>query len=142
MLDYIWPIALVVASNVVYQVCAKGVPNAMDPFASLTVTYLVAAVACLAMFFLAGSGEGLAREYSKLSWAPFVFGIVIVGLEVGWIFAYRAGWEVSTANVVQSGILAAALVALGFFAYHEALTWTKLLGVAVCIAGISLISLG
>ena len=60
----------------------------------------------------------------------------------GWIFAYRAGWEVSTASVVQSGILAAALLVLGFFAYHEALTWTKLLGVAVCIGGIALISLG
>ena len=29
-LSYVWPIALVVISNVVYQVCAKSVPREMD----------------------------------------------------------------------------------------------------------------
>ena len=42
---YIWPIALVVASNVVYQICAKSIPGDLNPFASLTVTYLVGAAA-------------------------------------------------------------------------------------------------
>ena len=42
MLSYIWPIALVVFSNVLYQICAKSVPQNLNPFASLTVTYAVA----------------------------------------------------------------------------------------------------
>ena len=70
MLDYIWPIALVVTSNVVYQVCAKSVPAHMDPFASLTVTYVISALASAVMFFLMGGGEGLLREYGKLNWGP------------------------------------------------------------------------
>ena len=41
MFSYVWPIALVVLSNVVYQICAKSVPNGLNPFAALTVTYLV-----------------------------------------------------------------------------------------------------
>ncbi len=44
MFSYIWPIALVVISNTLYQVCAKSVPEGMNPLASLTVTYLVGAV--------------------------------------------------------------------------------------------------
>lgn len=43
MLNYIWPLALVVLSNVFYQISAKSVPDAMNPFASLTITYLVGA---------------------------------------------------------------------------------------------------
>ena len=43
--------ALLIASNVVYQICAKGVPKEIN---------------------------------------PFVLGIVIVGLEAGWIYAYKA----------------------------------------------------
>ena len=31
MFAYIWPIALVVISNVVYQICAKSVPEKLDP---------------------------------------------------------------------------------------------------------------
>ena len=34
----IWPIALVVISNIVYQICAKGVPKNMDAMASMTIT--------------------------------------------------------------------------------------------------------
>lgn len=34
MFSYIWPLVLVVLSNTVYQVCAKEVPDKMNPFAS------------------------------------------------------------------------------------------------------------
>ena len=30
MLSYIWPIALVVLSNTLYQICAKSVPEGMN----------------------------------------------------------------------------------------------------------------
>ena len=46
-MSYIWPIALVVVSNIPYQICAKSVPREMDAMASMTVTYLVGA-ACSA----------------------------------------------------------------------------------------------
>ena len=140
MFAYIWPIALVVLSNVVYQICAKSVPDGMDPFASLTVTYLIAAAASAGLYFALNRGGDLLKEYGKLNWAPVALGIVIIGLEVGFIYAYKAGWPVSTASVVQSAFLAVALLFVGFLAYHEALTWNKLLGVAVCLAGLVLIN--
>ena len=141
MFSYVWPIALVVLSNVVYQICAKSVPERMNPFASLTVTYLVGALASVVLFFALGSGGNLAKEYTKLNWAPFVLGIVIVGLEAGWIYAYKAGWQVSTGFIVQSSFLAAALLLVGYFIYHEALTWNKLVGVAICLIGLVFINL-
>ena len=144
MFSYLWPIGLVIISNVMYQVCAKEVPAEMNAFASLTVTYVVAAVSSLIFFFLLGgssSGTGLIGEYSKINWAPFVLGVVIVGLEVGWIFAYKAGWEVSTGFIVQSAVLAILLLVLGYFLYHEALTWNKVVGVVICLIGLVFINL-
>ena len=141
MFSYVWPIALVVISNVVYQICAKSAPDKMNPFASLTVTYLIGAAASAVLFWITNRGGNLFREYGKLNWAPFVLGIVIVGLETGFIYAYKAGWQVSTASVVQSSVLAAALIFVGFLLYREALTWNKLLGVGVCLAGLVLINL-
>ena len=140
MYAYIWPIALVVLSNVVYQICAKSVPAAMNPFASLTVTYLVAAAASALLFFTLGSDANLLKEYEKLNWAPFVLGIVIIGLEAGWIYAYKVGWQVSTGFIVQSALLAAALLFVGYFLYNEALTWNKLVGVAICLIGLVFIN--
>ena len=140
MFAYIWPMALLLLSNTVYQICAKSVPEDINPFASLTVTYLVAAAASTVLFFTLRRGSSLPEEYSRLNWAPFILGIVIVGLEAGWIYAYQAGWQVSTGFIVQSAFLAVALLFVGYLLYHEALTWNKLLGVAICIIGLVFIN--
>lgn len=140
MFNYVWPIALVVLSNVVYQICAKSVLDGMNPFASLTVTYTVSTVFSAVMYFVLNRGGNLILEYRKLNWAPFAFGIVLVGLETGWIYAYKAGWQVSTASVMQSAFLAIALIFVGWMLYYEALTWNKLVGVAICLLGLAFIN--
>ena len=140
MYHYIWPIALVVLSNTVYQICAKSVPEDMNPFASLTVTYLVGALISIVLYFRLGSDGNLVREYGKMNWAPIVMGIVVVGLEAGWIYAYKAGWQVSTGFIVQSSFLAAALLLVGYFLYHESLTWNKIIGVVICLIGLVFIN--
>ena len=141
MLSLIWPIALVVLSNTFYQICAKSVPEGMNPFASLTVTYLLGAAVSLVLYFALAKSPDLLKEYSRLNWAPFVLGVVIVGLEVGYIYAFKAGWQVSTAQVVQSAVLAVVLLAVGHLLYREALTWNKIAGVGICVAGLVLINL-
>ena len=140
MFSYIWPIALVIGSNIIYQICAKSVPEGMNPFASLTVTYLVGAALSAVLFFVLGGGGSLLKEYGKLNWAPFVLGLVIVGLEVGWIYAYKAGWQISMGFIVQSSFLAVMLLLVGFFLYHETITWNKLVGVAFCLIGLIFIN--
>ena len=141
MFAYIWPIALVVLSNIVYQICSKSVPAAANPFAALTVTYLVGAAFSTVMMLVTKGGERLASTFTQLNWAPFVLGIAIVGLEVGFMYAYKAGWQVSTASIVQSAFLSVALIFVGFLLYREALTWNKLLGIAICLVGLVFINL-
>ena len=69
-----------------------------------------------------------------------MLGIVIVGLETGWIYAYKAGWQVSTGFIVQSAVLAVMLLIVGYFLYNEALTWNKVMGVVICLAGLAVIN--
>ena len=140
MFAYIWPIALVVVCNTLYQVCAKSVPADMDPFASLTITYLVGAAASFALYYGLNRSGTLLQEYRQLNWAPVVLGLVVVALEVGMIFAYKAGWKVSLASTVQGTFVAIALVAVGALFYHEAITVNKLLGVALCLGGLAIMN--
>ena len=140
MLSYIWPIALVVLSNTLYQICAKSVPEGMNPLASLTVTYLIgAAVSCI-MYYILNRDANLFREIRLTNWAPVVLGIVIVGLEVGFIYAFRAGWQISMAQIVSCSILAVILIFVGYLLYHEAITWNKIVGIIICLAGLVLIN--
>lgn len=141
MFNYIWPIALVVLSNTIYQICAKSVPDNVNPFASLTVTYTIGAIASAVMYLLLNRQGSLIKEISRMNWAPFVFGLVLVGLEAGWIYAYKAGWQVSTATIVQSSFLAVILIFVGLLLYHEALTWNKIVGVLICLVGLVFINI-
>lgn len=140
MISFFWPILLLIVSNTVYQVCAKSVPNTMNPFASLTITYLVGAFFSAILYFVLSKDTSLIREYSKMNWAPPVLGLVIVGLEVGFIYAYKAGWQVSTATVVQSAFLAITLLIVGFLLYQEVITWSKVTGVVICLVGLYFIN--
>lgn len=139
-MSYIWPIALVVVSNILYQICAKSVPKEMDAMASMTVTYLVGAICSAVMFFVMNPGDGLFREYAKMNAAPVLLGISVVGLEVGFIYAYKAGWPVSTASLVQSAFLSVALIFVGALLYREAITLNKVLGVVICLVGLYFIN--
>ena len=141
MFSYIWPIGLVVLSNIVYNICTKSVPNNANPFASLTVTYLVGAAVSAVLFFVLGDQPNIIKEFGKMNWSSLILGLVIVGLEAGYIYAYKAGWQVSTASIVQSSILAVALIVVGALFYHENITWNKIVGIAVCAVGLVFINL-
>jgi len=140
MISYLWPLALVVISNVFYHIAAKSVAPDLNPFASLTVSYLIGAGVSLLLYFLLRKEGTLFQEYSKINWASIVLGIVIVGLEAGYIYAYKAGWPVSTASIVQSAVLAVILIFAGRMLYQEPITWSKVAGIVCCLVGLFLIN--
>lgn len=140
----LWPIALVVASNVIYHICAKQAPDDMNAFALLTVTYGVAFIVTLLLYFIlkrTSGSEGLIAEYRKANWAPFVLGIVIIGLEVGWIMAYKAGWQVSMGYIVVTAIVSSILLFVGYFLYKEKIDRNKVIGIVLCLVGLIIINL-
>ena len=102
MWNYLWPILIVVGANTFYNISTKSTPQGIDPFASLTITYLVAAALSLLMFFVTGEQKNLLTEFSKANCTSFLLGISVVALEFGYISIYRAGWKVSTASLVAN----------------------------------------
>lgn len=139
MLSYIWPLAVIVLSNTIYQICAKGISPQMNTYASMTVTYAVATVFSFVAFLVISKGKGFS-SFAHVNWAVVLLGIVITGLEVGFIFAYKAGWKVGALSVVANGLLAIALIFVGFFLYKEPLSWNKIVGILVCLGGLFLIN--
>ncbi|MBQ1804308.1 MAG: hypothetical protein II010_00240, partial [Oscillospiraceae bacterium] len=108
--------------------------------ASLTVTYLVGALLSLVLYFTLNRQGNLAAEFRHLNWVPCVLGIAIVGLEGGYIYLYKVGWSISTGQIIASILLAFALLVIGLIFYHEAITWTKVLGIAICMLGLYFIN--
>lgn len=140
MFNYYWPIGLLVLSNVFYHITARSLPEQVNPFFSMAITYLVGAAVSAVLFFALGDGASVSRQLAGVNWTPFVLGLSVVGLEAGAIFMYKAGWEVSVGNVVQAIFVAIVLLIVGALVYKEALTATKVAGIAVCLAGIFLLN--
>lgn len=138
-MSMLWPLALIVCANVFYQLCTKSIPNEIDPLASLTVTYLIGAVISGLLYLISNRGGSLLQEYAHLNWASVLLGLSIVGLEAGYIYAYKNGWSVSSLPVVQSALVSLVLIAVSLLVYHEAVTVSKLAGIAVCLLGLYLL---
>lgn len=134
------PILIVVVSNTFYHICAKETPQGLNPFASLSVTYLVGSVVSAILYFATVKDPNLLAEYGKLHWSSFVLGLSIVGLEAGFLFMYRAGWNVSTGQVVSSIVLAVVLVFVGYWFYKETISVSKIAGILVCMLGLYLLN--
>lgn len=134
-----FPVLIVVLSNTVYHICTKSVPQGVNTFASLSVTYAVGAIASAAIYFLTQKNPNLLAQYRGLNWSSFVLGLSIIGLEAGYILMYKVGWDVSVGQIVQSAFLAVALIFVGYLLFGEAITLRKILGIAVCLGGLYLI---
>ena len=140
MWNMIWPLLLIVLSNCFYNICTKSVPEGMNAFGTLTITYLVGAVLSAILFIASVKPSGVVPELSKTNWTPFVLGLAIVGLEAGYVFLYRAGWKVSNGALTANICLAVALLVIGYLLYKETITIKQLAGVVVCGVGLFLIN--
>lgn len=89
-------------------------------------------------YFCFNPDGNLLQEYKYLNWVSPVLGVIVVTLEAGWIYLYKAGWSVNTGYMVQSAILAIMLLLVGLVLYKEAITATKVCGMFVCMGGIIL----
>ena len=141
MWQMVYPILIIVISNILYNVCTKSTPSEVNAFATLSITYLVAAVVSFITFFVTSKNKNIFTEFSKTNWTTFVLGIVIIGLELGYILAYRNGWKMNTASVTANITLAVALIFVSMIFYKESITVKQVAGIALCAGGLALISI-
>ena len=142
MWEMLWPILLILLSNTVYNICTKSTPGNINAFGALMITYAVATIFTAVIFVFLVKPENVFIELSHVNWTSVVLGMVIVGLELGYIFAYRAGWKVSSASLVANIGLAIVLIFVGALLYGENITLKQVMGILICCVGLFLINMG
>lgn len=105
------------------------------------VTYLVSAAVSGALLLCTTVGkDGVLVQFKNINWTSYVLGLSLVGLELGYIQAYRAGWNISEGSLVANICLAAILVVVGVLFYKEKLTLYQLTGMVLCAVGLVFIN--
>ena len=132
---------MVILANTFYNISMKSMPSDVNPFGALMITYLVAAIISAVIFVFMVGPSNVGVDITKINWTSIILALAVVGLEVGYVFVYRAGWSVSTASVVANISLACVLLVVGYFLYKEHVSFNEILGIMVCMVGLILINL-
>lgn len=141
MWKMILPIGMVVASNCFYHITTKKTPENSNAFLSLAVTYAVAALISFMIFIFGYNKMSLGEEFKKLNWTSFVLGVIIIGLELGYILIYRSGWDVSRAPLVANCCLAIALIFIGAIFFREKITLKQIVGIVISLVGMVIVTI-
>ena len=102
MWNMLWPVLVVVGANTIYNISTKSTPANVNAFASLAMTYVMAALGAVVLFFLTSDRKNLLAAIAKTSWTAYASGVAIIGLEFGYICIYRAGWKIGVASLVAN----------------------------------------
>ena len=140
MFMYVFSIIIIVVSNILYNICSKSIPEKANPFSSLFITYLTGAIITIIAFKFYKTDKGFFQSFEDLNWTSILLGFSIVGLEFGYIMAYRAGWNISVGSLVSNIILALMLIPIGILFFKEGFGINKILGIAFCILGLIFIN--
>jgi drug/metabolite transporter (DMT)-like permease len=132
-------IVLVVVTNLVYHLAQKSIARDVHPLVSVFASYAIALIVTLCLFPFFPVRPSLGAAVRQLRWPTVAVGISIVGIEVGFLLAYRAGWRISLGSTATAAAVAVLLIPAGLFLFGERLSLANVAGIALCIAGLALI---
>lgn len=136
---YYFAMGLTVAANVAYHLCQKAISPNANPLVSLFFTYLTGmliTLVCIPFFY---PGLQIGSSVKGLNWATFALGFGIVGLELGFLLAYRAGWNLSLGALYSNVMVTVLLLPIGVLVFKETLTGRHWVGLALALTGLILL---
>ncbi len=137
---YYAAIAVTVASNVLYHIAQKLMPATLNPMLALIVAYLAAAATCVVLLPLFPLTAPLGPSLRQVNFASLGLALAIVGLELGFLLAYRAGGSITTAALISNTAVGVLLIPVGIAFFRERPAPIQAVGLLVCLAGLVLVN--
>ncbi len=131
-------IILIICSTVLYQLAQKCMPSGNSYFL-LVVTYLTSNIIALILLLVNGNFD-LAAEIKKLNAFPFILGIAIVLIDLGFILAYRNNGNMAILAPLVNGVSNSVIVLIAIIFFKEKVSIYQGLGLIFCILGVVLLS--
>jgi drug/metabolite transporter (DMT)-like permease len=129
---YLAALLLAVAGSIVYHLSIKQVPAGVNPFLSLAISYGLAMLVCLvALPWVPGS-----RQLAAVDWSSAGVALGILGIELGFLLAYRAGWSMGVAGLSSTVLSTVLLLPLGYWLFRETQSWPRLAGAGLSLTGL------
>lgn len=133
---YLFSILLAIIGTLLYHVFQKITPTDVHPMITLTVTYATSTLLSIFLIPIFPLSTSLGEMIKKVNWVSIALGIAIVGVEVAYLLAYRAGWQISLAAIVSNVAVAVLLIPVGMLLFREKISTVNYVGIVLCILGL------
>ena len=128
---------LIIVSALIYHLAQKSVPKDASPLVVILSAYIVAMMTCLALLFVTGEIKKGAELLHNQNWLlVLLIGLTAVGVELGFLYAYRSGWSISTTSITIGAFMTTSLALIGTLWFKEQLTPLNIVGIVLCLAGV------
>jgi drug/metabolite transporter (DMT)-like permease len=131
----VYSILIVIVAQALYQLAMKAVPGGSNPLATLVVVYALALVACLILAPLTGKALTVGDLRKVISVPALLLAAAVVGIEVGYLLAYRNGWTLGITYALTSVTTVAILALVGLLHYGETLDTRRIAGLLFALFG-------
>jgi drug/metabolite transporter (DMT)-like permease len=134
-----WPMAVIVGSFILYHISIKALRPDLHPLAFLVGVYIVALALTIGLWLAFPALGPTGLQAGDMVWVVML-GVALVGIEFGFLMAYRNGWTVSVAPTFSNVTLALIMVPIGAVFLKEKIGWQGLVGLGLCICGLILMA--
>jgi multidrug transporter EmrE-like cation transporter len=113
----------------------KAIPGGTNPLTVLILVYGLAIGACAVIAPAIGMPVVMADFRRLFGWPTVMLALAVVGIEIGYLLAYRSGWTIGVTYAFASGATVAILAVIGWLYFHDAIVLKRILGLALIILG-------
>jgi drug/metabolite transporter (DMT)-like permease len=133
---------VIIIGVILYHLSQKAIPKTADPFIVLAAAYLLAfCMSVAALLFRGGLRKGV-EILRDQDWLPvIVLGLTAVAIELGYLYAYRTGWKISTTGITIGAVTSSVLAIIGVLWFKEEVTLLNAAGIGFCIVGIVFVNM-
>jgi drug/metabolite transporter (DMT)-like permease len=135
-------IPLIIMGVLLYSVCQKNIPQNAHAIIAIATAYLIAFVSCVAVLIFNGEIKKGTLLFSNQKWLLLVLlGFSLIMVELGFLYAYRTGWKISTTSIIAGSFTTIALAFIGVLWYREEITLINIAGIVLSAVGVILINM-
>jgi multidrug transporter EmrE-like cation transporter len=133
-------LSIAILCTVGYHLVLKVTPVGVNPLLSLMLTYALVTLVFGVILLVTPGGFEWRQELRHLNWTALALAVVIVGLDLGFLYLYRGGFEVSLGALVTQSAAAMLLLVVGVAVFREKLSAANVAGLVLCLVGLWLVN--
>ena len=133
------PIGLIIASQVGYQLAQRAMPASANPFTLIAVAYLLGIVVCALLAPGVGRPIGFVDVGLLKHWPIWGLAASVVGIELGYLLAYRAGWALATTTGIGYTATMILVALIGATCFSEGMSARRAAGLVMAIGAVWLL---